>query len=226
MINEQIKKIYFSNVPVKVFSGGILLALTSCILTWIKIEGLALFFASDIVKLIQNLKTITIVVAILSALWVWAGLVINEKNIRFVSISSALIMLIFFYMAYSIFQSENVKKDDKIASMIILIIYGLLYIIPILMAAKNNFKCLYMNVNLTLFFLFLCQLYIVQKFSDSGVKALGIILQYSFHISILGILTALVSSIILTLKMKKDTHIPPRNEGENDSLNNTVIITP
>ncbi len=227
MINEQIKKIYFSNIPVKVFSGGILLTLISCILTWIKIEGLALFFATDIIKLIQNLKVITIVTAILCALWVWAGILLNEKNMRFVPISSGLLMLTFFYMAYSVFQSNNVKLEDKTTSMIVLIAYGLLYIIPILMAVKNNFKCLYINVNLTLFFLLACQIYIVQKFSDSGVKALGIILQYSFYVNTLGVFTALVSAVILAIKMKKDTHIPEKNENETPSDKiDTNFITP
>lgn len=222
MINEQVKKKYFSSIPVKVFSSGILLTLISCILTWIKIEGLALFFATDIIKLIQNLKMITIVIAILCAIWVWAGVFLNEKNMRFVSISSGLVMLIFFYMAYSIFQSNNVRPEDKTTSMIVLIAYGLLYIIPILMALKNNFKCLYINVNLTLFFLLACQIYIVQKFSDAGVKALGIILQYSFYVSILGVLTALVPAIILTIKMKKDTHTFVQDESANQNDVNLI----
>jgi hypothetical protein len=224
MINEEIKKIYFSSIPVKIFSGGILLTLISCILTWISIEGLALFFATDIIKLITNLKTITVGVAILSALWVWAGLFLTQKNIRFVSVSSALLILIFFYMAYSIFESESVNPKEKTSSMIVLILYGLLYIIPILMAVKNNFKCLYMNVNLTLFFVFLCQLYIMIKFSDTAVKAIGINLQYTFHIGVTGVLTALVCSIILTVKMKKDTHTAEKTETQHSEDNNSHIL--
>lgn len=229
MINKQVKKIYFSNVSVKIFSGGVLIALISCALTWIKIEGLALFFATDIVKLVQNLKTITVVTSILAALWVWAGLFITEKNIPFVSISSGLIMLIFFYMAYSIFRSENIKEGDKITSIIVLSVYGLLYLIPIRMAIKNNFKSLFINTNLTLFFLLVSQLYIAEKFSNTAVKAIGIILQYSFYITILGVLTALVSSIILTIKIKKDVHIPDEPQADNEQENNpdnTVRLIP
>jgi hypothetical protein len=206
MLNEQVKKIYLPNIPIKVFSGGILLTLISCVLTWIRIEGFAIFIAGDIYKLIQNMKIITITVSILSALWVWGGLLIHEKNIRWVSISSALVMLIFFYMAFSVYQSQDLKEEDKIISMVVLIVYGLLYSIPILLALKNNFKCLYMNVNLTLFFLFICQLYILQKFSESSVKAIGIILQYSFHLSIVGVLAALICSVILNFKVKKNAH--------------------
>lgn len=206
MINQAVKKIYFSQIFAKIFSAGILIMLLSCIFQWIKIEGLALFFATDILKLFQNLKIITVTVSILCALWVWAGIILNEKNLRFVSISSGLVMLVFFYMAYSIFISENVKENDKIISGIVLILYGLLYIIPIILATKNNFKTLYMNTNLTLFFILFCQVYMSVKFSDSAVKALGMILQYTFYLSILGTLTALVSSIMLTIKIKPNIH--------------------
>lgn len=220
MINQAVKEIYFSQIFIKIFSAGILIMLLSCVFEWIRLEGLALFFGADIIKLFQNLKIITVTVSILCALWIWAGIIINKKNLRFVSISSGLVMLVFFYMAYSVFISENVKENEKITSGIVLILYGLLYVIPIILALKNNFKTLYMNTNLTLFFILFCQVYMSIKFNDSAVKALGMILQYTFYLSILGTLMALVSSIMLTIKIKPNIH---HTENTVNTLDNTTL---
>jgi hypothetical protein len=205
MINEHIKSIYRDQWLVKTFLASTLITLIGCVLSWIKLEGFAVFASTDITKFVINGKIITVVTSIISVMWLLSGLVIHQRNIRFVSISSILVMLIFFYMSYSVFTKETDNSDNIKGGMIILLC-GLSYIIPILLALKNNFKCLFMNINLTLFYLLFVLLYLIVKFNDDGIKAIGFNLQYGLYITSLGTLVGLATSIILTVKIKKNAH--------------------
>ncbi|MDW8302956.1 MAG: hypothetical protein RML38_10885, partial [Bacteroidia bacterium] len=174
MINSAVGAYYRSQIFIKVFLFGLLVILASTFFTWIKLEGLfAIFAGNEMKKFIAGIKSITVVACVLSLLWLVAGLFLNEKKIQWFSISSVPLVILFFYMAYNSFVDKESTAENKIYTMTFFISCGLLYVIPMILAIRNNFKSVFLNINFTLFILLLILLYVIDKFGASAMKTLG-----------------------------------------------------
>lgn len=206
-LNSQVKKVYLSNLFVKILLGSLLITFIGCFLPWMKkvddfFSMLVVLSGIDLDKFILGIKTATFGIGVFSLLWLLSGLILNERNIRFVGISFIVMTLLFSYTAYYIYDRN--AEDVKLA--IAVFVYGLLYLIPTFILFKDNFKGLMLNISLSTLFLFLLLLYLIITFNDDAMQALGFTLQYGIYVTMVVEFTAFVTSMFLTIKLKKHTH--------------------
>ncbi|MCS7076631.1 MAG: hypothetical protein NZ455_07980 [Bacteroidia bacterium] len=207
MVNKDVKNYYFTQIPIKVLLLGTIISISSTFFTWIRLEGLlAVFAGTEMTKFIKGVKSITIIAHCLSLFWLLIGLILTHKTLRWISLSSALLMTFFLYMAYRSFFEQESNTQNKMYQIILFVGFSLLYIMPIIMALKNNFKCLFVNIILILFFLSLVLGYIVAKFSAKAMATLGILLQFAPYVALAATLITLIGSTLIAIKVRRDLH--------------------
>lgn len=205
-----LQQAFFKRTLFRIYLITLGVTLLSLALPWIEVSGLmAMFGASgEIEKIIGNIKQYLVLNLIFTIGWALGCIYLNAKTLKYATWVNVIFTLFFMYVAFVTIPQSSMEQDKKTTSTVVMLIYGLLYLLPLWMGLKNNLKSVMVSALLNSIIIFLVDV-VMNIYLKDDKMAMVLTTKFGLTLHLLLSFIVLVLSIMVLIKLPKTLHFEP-----------------